>query len=285
MPLSPAVSSKNITALSIGVSSTLRPTTAHPGDTVTLSCDVTMDGSPFIDVLVEFYYWDPETGNAVKFDERYTDVNGHAESSITAKYDWGCKWVDFAVYLPDYDKWGTTHRLRVEYRTRLTLAVPDRVIVGKEFTVRGKLEYEEFQNKWYPLSGRVVNIYIYPVGGVERKVGSATTGADGTYTFSHVVDESGTYIVKVVFPGTGATAILSLISMKALDVAKTFVKASAVLGGVSGAVGVSKYIYNKTRNPALSFAAGMAGFIGGSVAGALASSIILALARAKAVRR
>jgi len=88
------------------------------------------------------------------------------------------------------------------YDTRISIDAPERVVVGKEFTVTGKLEYEKDAGVWMPLSGETVRIYYDGTLIVE-----AVTDSDGNYTATAVINTSGTYTLKVLFSGGGTLAL------------------------------------------------------------------------------
>ncbi|MEU5995618.1 hypothetical protein ABZ806_42145 [Spirillospora sp. NPDC047418] len=78
--------------------------------------------------------------------------------------------------------------------TRLTVSVPDRLIVGDQVTVSGRLEREDRQGAWGPVAGKKVTLQFAPAtGGDAKTVATPTTDAAGDYSAKVTVTEDGTW--------------------------------------------------------------------------------------------
>lgn len=81
-----------------------------------------------------------------------------------------------------------------ELLTRVSVSVPDRLIVGDQVTLSGRLEREDRQGVWAPLAGKQVILRFAPAtGGDARTVATATTDAAGDYSAKATVTEDGTW--------------------------------------------------------------------------------------------
>ncbi|CNE68766.1 Uncharacterised protein [Mycobacterium tuberculosis] len=87
----------------------------------------------------------------------------------------------------------TTRRLQ----TRVTLSMPDRLIVGDQVTVSGRLERQDRDGVWAPLAGKQVTLQFDPAtGGDWRTVAAPTTDAAGDYSAKVTVTEDGAWSIQ-----------------------------------------------------------------------------------------
>jgi len=74
---------------------------------------------------------------------------------------------------------------------------PTEIVVGDKITVTGKLEYQiPLVGWWYPLTG--VDVKLLQNNG---EVNSQTTDSEGAFSFIHYLGSTGTYLMKVKYPG------------------------------------------------------------------------------------
>jgi hypothetical protein len=81
-------------------------------------------------------------------------------------------------------------------KTRLTMNLPDRLIVGDRVPVTGRLERQDRDGVWGPLAGKQLDLKFNPA-----------TGADWTTIANPVTGANGDYTVQALVTGTGAWEI------------------------------------------------------------------------------
>lgn len=85
---------------------------------------------------------------------------------------------------------------KVRLQTRLSLAMPARLIVGDQVTVTGRLERRDRAGVWAPLAGKQLSLSFNATkSGDWSVVGRPVTGADGGYTAKVTVTEPGAWSV------------------------------------------------------------------------------------------
>ena len=78
--------------------------------------------------------------------------------------------------------------------TRITLSMLDRLIVGDQVTVSGRLEREDRDGAWGPVAGKQVTLQFDPAAnGDWRTVATPTTDAAGNYSAKVTITENGAW--------------------------------------------------------------------------------------------
>ncbi|TDD89591.1 hypothetical protein E1293_04330 [Actinomadura darangshiensis] len=87
--------------------------------------------------------------------------------------------------------------LKRRLQTRVTLSMPDRLIVGDQVTVSGRLEREDRNGVWAPVAGKRLVLQFDPAtGGDWRTVATPLTDASGAYSTQVTVTENGAWSVQ-----------------------------------------------------------------------------------------
>ena len=106
--------------------------------------------------------------------------------------------------LEDCKAWIETELTKPK-KTKLTISAPEKAFPMVSFTISGVLKYEYYGEagwEWLPLSGMTIKPSYNGIS-----LGSATTGSDGSYTKSVMIEETGTFTLEASYEGTsGYTA-------------------------------------------------------------------------------
>ncbi|MFA1540352.1 hypothetical protein [Actinomadura monticuli] len=120
--------------------------------------------------------------------------------------------------------------------TRVTVGVPDRMIVGDQVTVSGRLEREGRDKVWGPVAGRQVTLQFDPAtGGDWKTVATATTDAAGNYSAKVTVTEDGAWSAQFANDPVGRPEDYHLyLSSEAHTLVRSVAYRTAITGGNAG---------------------------------------------------
>ncbi|MGI5324766.1 hypothetical protein [Actinomadura nitritigenes] len=89
------------------------------------------------------------------------------------------------------------HVSRQQLKTRISLTVKGRLIVGDKVTITGRLERQDRAGVWAPLAGRQVDLeFDKAVGGDWHTIASPKTDANGVYSVPVLVTDDGAWDVS-----------------------------------------------------------------------------------------
>jgi len=202
-----AEAEKSITAEVVEITIHVMPEKwAKLDETAFVSGEVTINGkaAPPGRALI-LYYYSYETGLSYKVAEGVTEFMGtySFDAWLSKDYDWVRESIgyDGEFYVVDKETGTSSPRwaFAIVHPTRISIVAPDKVLVCGYFEISGKLEYEYWNGKawvWGGLPYKTVELY-------QDDVLQVTTSTDyyGDYSFTHHFATSGTYKMKVVYPG------------------------------------------------------------------------------------
>ncbi|MEV0661832.1 hypothetical protein ACIBI3_04390 [Actinomadura luteofluorescens] len=82
-------------------------------------------------------------------------------------------------------------------KTRLTMNVPDRLLVGERVPVTGRLERQDLDGTWGPLAGKRLDLqFSRPSGPDWKTIAAPVTDADGYYSVQVLVVENGAWAIE-----------------------------------------------------------------------------------------
>jgi hypothetical protein len=202
-----ASGTKSVTVLAVKLQN-FTVTPAAPwtaGQTVTLKVQSVQDSTPRVGKSI-YFYATTQAGTSTYFSAT-TGSDGYATATYTIPWviDGGtvpCTTLRFDAQDLEAGAWSTSISGKVAYPTRISISAPDSVGPNVNFTVSGKLEYQNSPTTWAGLAGRTVSLYYNG-----NKIGDVATGSDGSYSKSDCkIPTSGTYTLKAVYAGEGLTA-------------------------------------------------------------------------------
>jgi hypothetical protein len=206
MPYVPASGTATVGVTSVSIVFSVSPPLPWTaGQTITFRVEVKSDGSPVAGQTVNFFYRPPGTTAIYVVAHSTTGSDGVATASWTvpiktdyhtlacANWEWGAYVAGPNIY--DFSNIITG---KVAYPTRISISAPESVVVGKPFTITGKLEYESDAGVWSGLAGKTVSIYYDGT-----LLGQPKTASDGTFSLTAIIPISGTYTLKAVYAGEG----------------------------------------------------------------------------------
>jgi len=219
-------------------------TSASPGDVITFTAKVLLDSTPVGDKEVRFYVV-PPTG-LWWIGTVTTDSSGNAVFKWTVPFDIGgtklpCSRWDVQAYVIPEGVGSNKVTVTIGYRTRISVTVPDKVAVGKPFTVSGRLEYESSSGVWSGLAGRTVSIYYD-----NNKVADVTTGSDGSFKADVTISSPGTYTIRAVYAGEGVPTVVAVAPLAVVP-EQVFTGLAVVLPLIAVAVTVIASELNRGR--------------------------------------
>ncbi|TDC62512.1 hypothetical protein E1200_25495 [Actinomadura sp. GC306] len=146
--------------------------------------------TPLADATVRLTRPDGQTDTAV------TGADGRAEGTTEltktgyAKLSYGGD----STYRPVTS--ATTRITKQRLKTRITLHMPDRLIVGDQVTVSGRLERQSRDGVWGPLAGKELDLqFDKATGGDWHTIAAPVTEADGSYSVPVTITANGAWLI------------------------------------------------------------------------------------------
>jgi MG2 domain. len=220
MPYAGSSASTSVTVTKVDVTLSTDRTYVTPGDRVTMTAKVTINGSPLSGVNVSFYFVD---SFMLYLTSKSTDATGTASVVYTVPWDVGgtvlpCKrgYLQAKVEYAGASYWSNKVDFVVAYPTRLSISTDKSTYApGETVTVSVKLEYND-RDTWKPLANQTVTITAFDTS---RTV---TTGSDGTAKTTFTApQQTGTYTIAASYGGTLAAPALGLTTRDAVVAALT----------------------------------------------------------------